>query len=580
MRKIVKYFARKTVLITLWALSLIYALAIIVPGYIADNAQSWLNSSAGQYALKSYISHKSSDLGYKTRIKSIHFALPQEFRASGITVSNGEHDIVIDELTLKGEHLSAGHMSVKLRYQGITASFKTQYSLENELLHLKNTSLNAPDLMVSAKSLTFDPNGLNLRGELQGALQRLSAYHALIGIGHEIAPLSFSAQLGKENGKQSADIHIRAALYHYAGAGLSLSDLDMSASLNDNKLTLIKLVARDGEAGTLNASGYYDLLTSNLDGALKIQNFHAPKQDTAHGFLDADLTVKGRVQDISVNGSANIKRLEITLPDRITGTIPELDIISTKSASRTQSAPSNIALDIKIHAPQEVFVRGWGLDAEFGGDLHVTGSAHKPYYDGGFSLLRGRYSEFGRNFKLKTASLLFAGQIPPEPRIDVLAETKVDDVKAHVLIKGQAIKPSVSFSSDPAMPEDQVLSYVLFGKTIEDISPFQAAQLAATLGRLSGVTPAGGGVNFDPIGTVRSAVGLDDLHVETDAEGGASVGAGKHIGDNIYIEVEAGSGDEGSSANIEIELTPNITLESEVGQDASGGAGIFWKWDY
>ncbi len=581
MRKIVKFCTKKTWLIGLWALSLMLALAILIPGYIADNAQGWMNSRAGQYAIKSYVTHKTKGLGYKADIGNIHFDLPEAIELSSSTLSDGVHDIAIEELSLKGaEHISTGRMKLKARYQDIPLSLTTDYALNGNVLDFRNISVQAPDLSLSSTHVSLNMDNYTVRGAVSGTLKSLSAYQSIIRGGHKVAPVSLAVNLGQEHGVQNAHITLKTPQYQNTEVGVSLSDLDVNAILKGSKLSITNISAGDEKGGTLKIAGDYDISSEIVNLILSIQGFHTSIQEIANGLLDADLSLIGNIQQLNANGTANIKYLEIKLPDRFSGSIAELDVTSTKGSAQSRKAPVNVALDIQIHAPQKVFVRGWGLDAEFGGDLKITGSAAKPYFDGGFSLLRGRYSEFGRNFKLKTASLMFAGQVPPEPRIDVLAETKVDDVTANVKITGQATKPAIGFSATPAMPEDQVLSHILFGKTIEDISPFQAAQLAATLGRLSGTTPSGGGLDFDPVGAVRSAVGLDDLHVETDAEGGVSVGAGKYIGDNVYLEVEAGNGEEGGSANVEIELTPNITLESEIGQDANGGAGIFWKWDY
>ena len=149
---------------------------------------------------------------------------------------------------------------------------------------------------------------------------------------------------------------------------------------------------------------------------------------------------------------------------------------------------------------------------------------------------------------------------------------------ARIEIKGTPESPEISFSSEPALPEDEVLSHILFGKNMDSITPFQAVKLTQTLQRFSG--QGGAFSSFDPLDTVRNATGLDDLRVEADEEGAATVGAGKYLTDKVYLEFETGSGENSSNANIEIEVTPNITVESEIGEDAQGGAGVFWKWDY
>jgi len=44
--------------------------------------------------------------------------------------------------------------------------------------------------------------------------------------------------------------------------------------------------------------------------------------------------------------------------------------------------------------------------------------------------------------------------------------------------------------------------------------------------------------------------------------------------------VSQGAGSGSSAATVEIEVTPNIKLESEFGANAAGKAGVNLEWDY
>jgi translocation and assembly module TamB len=111
---------------------------------------------------------------------------------------------------------------------------------------------------------------------------------------------------------------------------------------------------------------------------------------------------------------------------------------------------------------------------------------------------------------------------------------------------------------------------------VSDISPFQAIQLEQSLRRFSGK----GGGGLDPLGALRSATGLDDLSVESTADEGTTVGAGKYITDKVYIGVQHGQSEASGAASIKVDITPNIAVDSRVGQDSQGGAGVSWHWDY
>ena len=97
---------------------------------------------------------------------------------------------------------------------------------------------------------------------------------------------------------------------------------------------------------------------------------------------------------------------------------------------------------------------------------------------------------------------------------------------------------------------------------------------------------SGGGNTFDVLGMTRDILGIDQLDIrqsegtEDGDEGEASVGIGKYLTEDVYVDIEKGLGDESGKLSVEVKLTPNISLESELGMDSRAGVGVMWKYDY
>ena len=188
-------------------------------------------------------------------------------------------------------------------------------------------------------------------------------------------------------------------------------------------------------------------------------------------------------------------------------------------------------LDIKISAPTQVFIRGRGLDAELGGALRLTGSTSAIVPSGGFKLIRGRLDILGKRLVLSSADLRLEGNFVPQ--ILVSASAKSDGIVSFVTIEGPADGPKVSFTSVPQLPQEEVLSRLLFGRGIDTISALQAAQLANAVGVLAGSSGEG------LIERLRQSFGLDDL-----AKPGASAwrnckgaaGGRRRNGIGIFVE--------------------------------------------
>ena len=79
---------------------------------------------------------------------------------------------------------------------------------------------------------------------------------------------------------------------------------------------------------------------------------------------------------------------------------------------------------------------------------------------------------------------------------------------ASILVSGTGLKPEIRFASVPQLPQDELLSRLLFGTSITNLSAPEALQLASAVAALRS-----GSGNLDPINAVRRAVGLDRLRI-------------------------------------------------------------------
>jgi translocation and assembly module TamB len=194
---------------------------------------------------------------------------------------------------------------------------------------------------------------------------------------------------------------------------------------------------------------------------------------------------------------------------------------------------------------------------------------------GRVQLVRGDYDFAGKRFQLTRGDIRFMGGYPPDPILAVTAENTGNGFTALLNIDGTAQRPQIKFSSVPALPEDEVLSRVLFGARVTDLSAPEAIQLAGALTSLRG-----GG--FNPIGAVSKGLGIDRLRIlPADIVTGrrTTVAAGQYIGRNVYVELATDA--QGYTAtSIEIGLTRSLSVLSSVATLGGTAAGVRWKRDY
>ena len=226
---------------------------------------------------------------------------------------------------------------------------------------------------------------------------------------------------------------------------------------------------------------------------------------------------------------------------------------------------------MQINAPNQIFVRGRGLDVELGGSVRIRGRTTDIQPVGQFELRRGRLVILGQRIEFDEGSLQLIGNL--DPQLNFVARTQSQDVTAIVTVQGRVSAPEITFSSEPPLPQDEVLARVLFNRATANLSPFQLAQLAAAAAELAG----GGGPGV--LSRLRDATGLDDLDIITTEEGSTAVRAGKYLEENIYVDVQTDS--EGvSRAQISLDLSDRVTARGSVASDGNTTLGVFYERDY
>jgi translocation and assembly module TamB len=382
--------------------------------------------------------------------------------------------------------------------------------------------------------------------------------------------------------------------------GLRLSAVSATIRADGDTFRIDSLTGRAG-AGSITASGSIGVLAPGVpvDLVITARNARPLASDQVTADLDADLTVKGGLDaGLTAAGHVLIRRAELRIPDTMPASIAVLNVRrpgdepsrrpGDKLPAVSLAPPAPVALDLVIDAPQQVFVRGRGLDAEMGGSLTIHGPAAAPRVGGGLKLRRGAISIAGTTLTFSRGIVGFdgAGGGAIDPTLDFAADSTAGGVTATLSIGGYVSKPKITLSSIPSLPQDEVLAYLVFKRSVKDLGPFQIAQIAAGLAELTGVTGSG----FNPLEKLRKGLGLDRLSVgnSTPARGAAAgattsptVEGGRYIADGVYVGAKQGVTGGQTQATVQIDITKGLKLETDVGAGQAGNqVGVTYQFEY
>ena len=385
--------------------------------------------------------------------------------------------------------------------------------------------------------------------------------------------------------------------------GIRLTGIEGRVTGKGDTLVVERLTAATRNGGRLGVAGRVALdPAGGFPGNFRVTAERAELVSSAlmTAVAGLDLSLSGPLaRTPKITGRVDVASIDVAVPDRLPATVkplpgvrhvntpPELrarlarrseaKAATTTAATRRgrkAAPPFDATLDVTVDAPSHIFVRGRGIDAELGGSLRVTGPSRDPRANGEFGLRRGRFDLVGQRLDFDRGRLTFAGSLTT-PDLDFSAQTKAGDVTARVAVSGPADMPQFALTSDPVLPQDEILSRLLFKKAAGGLSAFQALQLAQAVAQLSG-----GSAGPDVFEQARKGLGLDSLDVSTGASGGPALGASRYISDRVSVGVKAGAKPSDTAVGVDVDVTRRIKLKGEAGSDGrtSLGVGAEYEW--
>ncbi|MFL6727663.1 MAG: translocation/assembly module TamB domain-containing protein [Sphingomicrobium sp.] len=307
------------------------------------------------------------------------------------------------------------------------------------------------------------------------------------------------------------------------------------------------------------------LLLNRDDVAARVTGPLQLKSGANGGIISGDLKLnKGRFQLGRASAAAAVPQLNV----RETG-LDEEDVIEPAALHPWK-------LDLKL-AGSDLQVTGLGINSRWTANLQIGGLADSPRFTGRADLVQGNYDFAGRIFRLDRGVIRFRNESPPDPLLDIHAEAAVQGLNATVTVAGTGLKPEITFASLPPMPQDELLSRILFGTSITNLSAPEALQLASAVAALQS-----GNGSLDPINALRRAVGLDRLRiVPADVATGqkTALAAGKYITRKLYVEVVT-DGAGYSATQVEYQMTRWLSVLSTVSTIGRSSASVRVSKDY
>ncbi len=374
-------------------------------------------------------------------------------------------------------------------------------------------------------------------------------------------------------------LDVKDGVFRDNATGVRLNGLTLASRFDDTTALVEAFSANDGAGGTVSGDGRIGLRQgSGSSFELALTRFRIIDNDIAEARASGPLTVvRAADGNIQLAGRIDIDEARIEANPPGSNGVVRMDVIEINKPGgdqteeeQTRAGGPQIGLDIQLRSPGgDVRVVGRGLNVELGVNARVTGTIAKPVLSGTANIVRGDYEFAGKRFIFDDRGSIALSTDPARMRLNLSAVREDPALTATIRVTGTAASPEIALTSTPALPQDEILSQVLFGRSASQLSGFEAAQLA------SGVAALAGGGGFDVIGNLRELAGLDRLSFGGEASA-LTVAGGRYLTDDVYLEV-IGGGEGGAAVKVEWQVRRNLAISSTFGGTGEASLSIRWR---
>ncbi|MEX1221467.1 MAG: translocation/assembly module TamB domain-containing protein [Idiomarina sp.] len=377
------------------------------------------------------------------------------------------------------------------------------------------------------------------------------------------------------------NLELSASQLGFTQLGLLLTELSLDIENDTTNLSVfsVKGAAQSSQGGA-QITGQISPFQPGFDLKVEGENFRVVDTPKLTLDMSPDISAYFAENQLTVRGELTIPYARIEQP-KLESTVsksPDVEIYRSGERVTTEAeAPIPLDAKIRISLGDDVRVKAFGFDGRLTGSLQVTDDGKRPTTaSGNIAVARGLYEIYGQELDIERGALIYTGGVISNPGLDLRVQREFtagafsDSVQVGAQIGGNLTAPSLRLFSNPAMPDSQILSYLILGRgpatesgTDENLQ-LQAAMLLGSQG-------------VDFLGKdLKDAFSIDEIGIDSgDDLNTSSFFIGKHLSPRLYVKYGIGLLEPINTFFLRYQLTEQLQLESTSSTEAQGGDLIY-----
>jgi translocation and assembly module TamB len=395
------------------------------------------------------------------------------------------------------------------------------------------------------------------------------------------------------------DLVVHNGALQLAATGERYKDIEANIVFSGERVSIeqLRVNSRSGPLQVTGQIAYAGQTVQQVNLSIQAQNFTPIHTAGIEAITSANVTVRGSLQDLEATGSITIPRAHVRLdsipgsgpkpvqPWELTvagvygpgpGTVPRANGATPTKVGQEVPLPF-LRANLQVDIPRNVWIQGPGTAIEMSGTLTITKARQEAFIlSGPIETVRGYATYYGKKFTVEKGTVTFTGSQEINPLLDVTVTRTISDYVVSIHVGGKAQMPEITFSSIPELPQIDIISLLVLGKTTDRLTGGEQSSLSSTVQQISGGIIAG---QLEKLG---QSVGLDTIEVSAgDQLGTGTVKAGRYVTQDIFLSYERElGGDNANTVGVEYSLNRRLKLKgtgSDLGETA---LDLLWRLDY
>jgi translocation and assembly module TamB len=408
--------------------------------------------------------------------------------------------------------------------------------------------------------------GWPLSGELRLQTESIGFIDSYVGqvdrvSGHLDANLTLAGSLAAP--RLNGELKVSGGEVDAYQINLALRDVNFDARLHDTVLQFGGN-AKAGADGHAEFSGELAWRDALPYGQLHLsgENLRIVNIPEARVQASPDVNMKFTGRRIDVVGTVTLPYARLQRSDQLTNAVrASSDEVLVSAAQASPSERFHVFSDLTLRLGERVTIDTLGLNGRLSGSLRtVADDSGFNRATGELQVEEGKYTAYGRKLDIERGRLRYSNGPLNDPAIDLRAIKKFPDITAGVNVRGTLREPRMTFFSDPAVSQSQIVSLLLAGGSLESVQNADPAQRGSAA--RNNMLLQGSALLFQQFG---GKVGLDDVSVESGLNNDTSLVLGRYLSPRLYISYGISLAEAINTIKMRYTIGDHWTIKTEAG---------------